>query len=267
MNLASALFAAFTLFSLGTWLLLVTSQILLRTTNRWVSAAPAFCIATFVGRSVYKFLTPLFILFFYCPLLYGESEVLVSERIDNLTTKRGISRTESIRALGDMGAKAKSALPILISEIDNEYEPDASAAIIAAAKIGPSDKRVVLAISKVFDSERRWVINSALRGLLNIDSSLLEPLLAKLIQFLSSEYFGTRQYAARNIARLGSEAKDAIPALKKAIVEPLENNQNQNRKYYFHVCIDAYKALRQIDLNDAENFRPTVQGYCKDRLP
>jgi HEAT repeat protein/DNA-directed RNA polymerase subunit RPC12/RpoP len=120
------------------------------------------------------------------------------------------SARDRLRAVG------RAAVPELISAMDNQEGTSRDRALAAQA-LGYAGKNqepeVSALISALKDTDENVRENAAASlGLLKLDPSLFIPL---CLDTLSDRSSRVRRRGAENLARLGPEAKEAIPALKK----------------------------------------------------
>jgi HEAT repeat protein len=133
-----------------------------------------------------------------------------------------VARLEAIAALGKIGPAAKDAVPTLI-EATKEKPPTSPVRLVAVAalgQIGPDAKEAVPTLINLLGEEENKsgpVRIEAAKALGLIGSAAGREASAALVALVENKQLGPSRIVAINaLAQLGPEAKNAVPALKKA---------------------------------------------------
>lgn len=133
--------------------------------------------------------------------------VLVAE----LRQKKGGNRVLLIQVLGDLGPAAKEAVPTLIELLKDKN--NARGAVDALQRIGePALAPLAVAAGENEEAARallQWKQRPDLAGARDMTAAVPE-----LVKHLKSEDPETRARACRILARIGPEARSAVPALQ-----------------------------------------------------
>ena len=113
----------------------------------------------------------------------------IKELIDTLKVKDPLIRSSAIRALGEIGPKARAAMPLLIKGLEEQELFVTNATIEALGQMGTAAKAAVPHLAKIVNGE--------------------EPINAG--------------NALMTLGALGRDAKDAVPAIARALRHPNKN--------------------------------------------
>lgn len=130
------------------------------------------------------------------------------------------TRNEVLFALAAIGPDAAQAVPALVKALDDPGENVSYAACYALGKVGPAAMAAKPALQKCLGSSDEFACMASAWALACIHPECKEtaaksvPILAKA---LAEPDALSRLHAAEALRRLGPCAKDAVPALKKAL--------------------------------------------------
>lgn len=144
-------------------------------------------------------------------------------RIDKLTKQLSASefatRRDAAYQLGKMGAAAKPAVPALVNALADQDKQVWSFSIAALAELGPDAREAIPALIEALNAgsrggrgrDRRQIVVRTAFALSRIGPEAVQL----LIPLLSSDDSGARAGAARALGGMGSQAREAIPALRE----------------------------------------------------
>src|SRR5262245_28038760 len=154
-------------------------------------------------------------------------------------------REAAAYALGSMEQTAAKSLPKLIDLIqDPEYDVQA-AAFRAAIAVGTGDPRLMKALREA-NHKGKWAVPFMLREFAKNPQAAVDHLIKKL----EEKDAGQRLSAAWALGQIGLPARDAIPALEKALKDPLPQTR-----------VLAFMALRQINKEVFEHNHPLIKEW------
>ncbi len=154
--------------------------------------------------------------------ILGKPDEAVPVLIDLLRNGRELRMREyAASALGQIGPAAEAAVPALASALDTRDEDRREAAAEALGNIGPAAREAVPALSIALRNRKAGLKRTA-PGLVDFD-------------YEGADSESARKAAAVALGKIGSEAKDAIPALREALKDDSA-----------HVRRAAADALREI---------------------
>lgn len=154
-------------------------------------------------------------------------------------------REAAAYALGSMEKAAANTLPKLIDLIqDPEYDVQ-TVAFRAALAVGADDPRLMKALRDA-NKKGKWAVPFMLKEFAKNPQDAVDHLIKKL----EGKDSGQRLSAAWALGQIGLPAKDAVPALEKALKDP----QPQAR-------VVAFMALRQINKEVFEFDHPLVKEW------
>lgn len=160
-------------------------------------------------------------------------------------------------ALGKIGPKAEKAIPALVKLLKNHesYHVRVYAAQ-SLGKIGPKAQKAVPAIVKLLDHKREFFRLSAALALGNLapltNSTAEEKVVSVLTNFLADKSSSTHQQSCSILAKFGSKAEKAIPAL----IQLLESEDVMLR-------FSVVSALGSIGEGSASNNKKIVPALTK----
>jgi HEAT repeat protein len=127
--------------------------------------------------------------------------------------------TEAVLALGKIGPDAKSAVPALMKALEQENCPNAHAIIYTLGRIGPNAASAEPLLLKAMKSEDRSLAVVSAWTFTKIGPHSDKPKMAVrvFVACLSDALPETRKAAAEGLADMGPAARDAVPALRKAL--------------------------------------------------
>jgi HEAT repeat protein len=131
--------------------------------------------------------------------------------------------TEAVLAIGKIGPDAKSAVPALIEAMEKEKKglvcPHKHAIVYTLGRIGPAAAAAEPLLVGALKSDDRSLVVVAAWALAKIDPASItrNGLVGFLSAGLSDTLPETRKAAAEGLSNLGPAARDAAPALKKAL--------------------------------------------------
>ena len=166
------------------------------------------------------------------------AEASASRLIELLKHRNAYVRLNAAYALGAMGPTAKAAVPALTEELKiPEYIPASEAAAEALGKIGVAGRQALIEALK--DTEP-WLFVVAADALAKIgpDAKAAVP---ALIEAVKDNVESVRSRAAYTLGKIGPEAKAAVPALIEVLKD---ENENVRR--------NAAEALRIIGTPEAQ---------------
>ena len=153
----------------------------------------------------------------------GDEVSHLSEFIKALNNKKGIFPGMASAALAGFGRNARSAIPLLISELQEDNVEYRWSAAGALANIGPEAVEAVPMLMRTLDDDDekvRWYSAWALGEI----GPAAESAVSELIRLLDDIDDDVRGYAARSIAKIGgSDSKTALPRL-----EEMTHDENPN---------------------------------------
>jgi HEAT repeat protein len=149
----------------------------------------------------------------------------VAELIKNLDDRDAQIRHQAVKSLGDMGPKAKEAVPALIKTFgDPELRTYAFRALGA---IGREAKETVPALIKTLAGPDANVRQGAARALGQIGPKAKDAV-PELIRLLGDPDAGVRRGAATALGQIGPESKLAIPELERLAEKDPDESVRQN---------------------------------------
>jgi HEAT repeat protein len=144
----------------------------------------------------------------------------VPELIATLKDEDAEVRREAEFALGSIGPEAASATMALVERLSDEDEEVRHAACYALGKIGPNAKAALPALRKGLKTEDKFLRFASIWAMLKIHANkqeLADLAVPLLVDALDDERAHIRVESAYTLGELGSSAKAAIAALKKAM--------------------------------------------------
>lgn len=132
----------------------------------------------------------------------------------------GDLRRELQFTLGIIGPPAKPAVDELLKSVASDDETIRNSAVFALGRIGPAAKKADPALRKLLGDEEEFARALALWALVRIepgDAKLVAQAVPVFTKGLSGEREVARIESAATLGLLGSSAKSALPALKKAL--------------------------------------------------
>jgi HEAT repeat protein len=149
-------------------------------------------------------------------------------------------RREAGRALARIGPAAKSATPQLIDQLQHNDISARGSAIFALDRIGPDARAAKGELIQLLKDEILREEASVALGRIGVTGRHV----AELIELLSHDQVRSRQLAALNLARVGSDAKPAVAALIASLQE------QQMREFAIHalgqIGADARPAVLEL---------------------
>jgi len=137
-----------------------------------------------------------------------------------LTDESEVVRQRAVHALGQLGPKAKNAVPSLIQALSDKNEEVRKSAVNALRRIGLESKLVVEPLVQVLKDKHWQVRLEALEALVEIPAGN-QVARRFLIEALKDSEFQVSRFAALNLAEIAPEAHEAIPALIELMKEDL----------------------------------------------
>ncbi len=150
----------------------------------------------------------------------GEGSGAVDALVGQLGSGSAMVKAHAAHALGEIGPTARGASEALISLVGSDNETLRREAVRALAKIRPGPKVVVPALARLLEDGSAAVRTSALHAITEVG----RPAVPMLIEALGNEK--TDYWAMLVLAELGSDAKDAVPAL----IGQLSSRREENRR-------------------------------------
>jgi HEAT repeat protein len=129
-------------------------------------------------------------------------------------------RIAAAKAVASFAKQAEPEIPLLIAGLSDPEPEVISALAVTLAKIGEPSLEPLLEAAR---SESRPIRQNSMiaLGLLGYQSeSTIERVLPQLIEGLKDADWQTRRSAARGLSTMGSKAKEALPALNAAMLDP-----------------------------------------------
>jgi HEAT repeat protein len=145
-----------------------------------------------------------------------EAEELVPDLAKLLTDQVGDVRAGAATALGALGPAAKEAVPQLIEAIKDDRYDVQMAAYQALTWVQADDEQELLKTLRKINAKYQWATPYHLKQFGPNATDAVKP----LIKQLEAKEDGHRMAAALALANIGHAAKEAIPALKKALNDP-----------------------------------------------
>jgi hypothetical protein len=158
--------------------------------------------------------------------------VKVLEGSKDWQVRRGV-----LTAFLRMGKNAKAATPALLAALQGPDADERDTAAEALGRIGPHAKDAVPALIRALKDENHYVRSSSAAALGEIG--------AEADKVAPDKNETVRRYAAQSLARFGSRARAAVPALKAAANDAVPVVRSA-----------AVNALKQIDPEAARNLPP-----------
>jgi HEAT repeat protein len=145
-------------------------------------------------------------------------EAVVPELVEKLKDPDQFVRLRVVSVLGRIGPEAKAALPA-VEEAKADPSPFVRAeAEKAALRIG-LDAKTLLNLLKGKDEEKRlYAIRAA--GYLGHHAKPVLPELCQLLRWDKERNKEIRREAAKSLAELGKDARDALPAMTNGLADP-----------------------------------------------
>lgn len=145
---------------------------------------------------------------------YAEGAEL-RELIGKLKSKDNEIRRAAARELGDLGTEAKEAVPELTKVLRDKDAFVRRFAADALGKIGPEAKSAVPALASLTNDERNEVAEAAVDALGKIGGAAVSALTSTLKD--PNKASSVRRKAAVALAKVGPEARGAVPALSAVV--------------------------------------------------
>lgn len=140
--------------------------------------------------------------------------------IEALKAKDNDVRFYALWALGWIGAEGKDAGPLVLKLLGDKDAGVRRKAAFALGRVGASPEEAVPALIKTFDDKDHDVQRAAGEAVAKYGKKAVPLLIAAL------NNKKTRRQAAVSLGEIGSEAKEAIPALKKALLESEKDKED-----------------------------------------
>jgi len=132
-------------------------------------------------------------------------------------------RASAIAALGRIESDPKAIFSILLEALNDEASDVRKPAAVALGKLGSQAQEAVPALFSMLKvDDDRLVVLESLRQI-KVKSVPL------LIEALAHRDPAVRSFACESLARLGSEAKEAVPALQKSLNDDYDSVRRQAR--------------------------------------
>jgi HEAT repeat protein len=162
----------------------------------------------------------------------------VEALIEMLNAKNLGNRSEAISLLGDIGEEARPAIPALITVLEDQDPNAARATTVQALLVLRAGKEAVVPLSRLLRGEDYNVRTIAYQILDRLGTDAKDAVPA-LIAVLKAPKDGYTWWAANLLGRIGPGAKEAVPALN----ELLGSNDENLRK-------NVIEALKKISPED-----------------
>jgi HEAT repeat protein len=121
-------------------------------------------------------------------------------------------RESVARALGEI--RSKAAVPALLEVITYKYYDDPGWAIWALGRIGPEGKAAIPALVDIYFHDKSWCVQAYTKdALVGMGEAVVPALLQILDEEKDEDDWGRRWRAVGLLGCLGPKAKDAVPAL------------------------------------------------------
>lgn len=131
-----------------------------------------------------------------------------------LGSKDDDTRFYTIWALGWIGPEAKSTSGAVIRAMADKNDGVRRKAAYTLGRINPEPAAAIAALIEAFEDKQEDVRHAAAEGA----SKFGQAAVKSLTEVLKSEKSTVRQQAAHALGEIGSDAKDAVPALKEALL-------------------------------------------------
>lgn len=150
------------------------------------------------------------------------STALVLELARALADQAVHVRCAAAEAVEKLGPTAVAAVPALIKALEDQDEDVRLRAVSALGKLGEAARDAGPALVRALGSDptsdvRFWAAVALRKSVGAEDPAALKPLIKPLIKALTDWDSSVRCAVARALAKIGPEAKRAIPALKKLL--------------------------------------------------
>ena len=138
------------------------------------------------------------------------------------------------RALGEIGSKAKDAVPLLIKNLKNKNTDIKESAVIALGRIGAKDTATIRSLIELFYDPDPFINGEAAAALSRIGKPSV-PFLINSIKIINEN---VRRCAAIALEKVGKNAKEA----EETLVQLLENESDNVR----YVAVYALENLESL---------------------
>ena len=154
----------------------------------------------------------------------------IKELIDTLKVKDPLIRSSAIRALGEIGPKARAAMPLLIKGLEEQELFVTNATIEALGQMGTAAKAAVPHLAKIVNGEEPINAGNALMtlGALGRDAKDDVPAIARALRHPNKN---VRANAISALGQIGPLAKPAVPELVKTLAKALTDNDREVRDH------------------------------------
>lgn len=170
-------------------------------------------------------------------------EAAVPEVLVKLKDPDEFVRLRAVSVLGGIGPDAKAALPDIEAAKADSSEFVRNAAVEAEFRIRVEAKSLIPLFKEKDEEKRMYAVKAC--GYLGPHA---KPVLAELCQVLRTDKSKEiRREAARSIARMGREARDAIPALTAALGDADDAVKLHALQALAEIGPDARSALPAVD--------------------
>jgi HEAT repeat protein len=188
----------------------------------------------------------------------------VSLWVHQLGSRDSVKRVEAATALGEMGSRAKAAVPGLSAALEDEHPDVRREAAFALGAIGPDASAAIpILIETTAKEPQDSVLMEYTEILLALGPEAVSPLTAAL-RHTSSR---TRAWAAYTLSRFGRNAREAIPALVEALSVPsLRETVRRRSSAYDWQGLEFYQiAVTLGDLGaEARPAVPLILDFLRD---
>lgn len=170
-------------------------------------------------------------------------EAAVPEVLPKLKDPDEFVRLRAVSVLGRIGPEAKEALPEIELAKNDSSQFVRNAAIEADFRIRVEVKSLVPLFKDKDEEKRLYAVKAC--GFLG---PLAKPVLAELSQALRTDKSKeVRREAAKSLAKLGRDARDAVPALTAALNDPDDTVKIHSLNALAEIGPEARSALPVID--------------------
>lgn len=178
-------------------------------------------------------------------------------------------RLNAATAIGNLGAKAESALPALIAQLENdkfkEARETAARALGRIGKAAPANRSAVKPLRRAAERDADAVTRTVALGALAMMDEDVPAQVSALRKFLSHEEPLVRMKASHALGMIGAPAKVAAPE----IVKVLEKETDSHRRGYIARALgntgdpQSLPALEKALKNESD---PGAQGEMRGAM-
>jgi HEAT repeat protein len=201
-------------------------------------------------------------------LLYGLAQGQsgrITQLIEQLKSPDAKVRVDAASALGEIGAEAKEAAPVLIAALNDNNSSVRSNAATALGQMGAAAKEAMPALIAALQDKDFYVRGNAATALGQLGAEAKGAMPA-LIAALQDKDFYVCGNAATALGKMGAEAKDVVPVLIKdvvaALIAALKDEHPKDVDHY--IRLSAASALGQLGA-EAKGAMPALIVALQDK--